>query len=166
MTDQVLDILKYAFLVLLYLFFARVLWAVWSEVRGPRPGAYLPAAPPVEEFDQTSPAGVAPPPTGRKHRKGRVGRLVVVEPRERKGATFLVNTEMRIGRTSNCAISIPDDAFVSQIHARVFTDGTTTWIEDLGSTNGTYLNGSRIDDAMPLAKGDHIQIGSTIWEAG
>ena len=38
MTDQVLEILKFALLALLYLFFARVLWAVWSEVRGPRPG--------------------------------------------------------------------------------------------------------------------------------
>jgi hypothetical protein len=39
MSDQLLDIFKYAFLALLYLFFARVLWAVWSEVRGPRQGA-------------------------------------------------------------------------------------------------------------------------------
>ena len=163
MTDQVLEILKYAFLVLLYLFFARVLWAVWSEVRGPRPGAYA-AVPPIDEFDATHPIGSAPPAT-RRPRKGRVTRLVVIEPRERKGATFLVNTEMRIGRTSNCAISIPDDAFVSQIHARVFTSEGTAWLEDLGSTNGTYLNGTRITDAVVLSKGDRIQVGSSIWEA-
>jgi hypothetical protein len=96
---------------------------------------------------------------------GRVNRLVVLEPRERKGATFLVNTELRIGRTSNCAISIPDDAFVSQIHARVFTSEGTTWLEDLGSTNGTYLNGERVTNGVVLNKGDRIQIGASIWEA-
>ncbi|MFZ4811894.1 MAG: FHA domain-containing protein [Ilumatobacteraceae bacterium] len=163
MTDQVLEILKYAFLALLYLFFARVLWAVWSEVRGPRPGVYAPS-PVVTEFDATNPVGVAPQPA-RRNRKGRVNRLVVLEPRERKGATFLVNTELRIGRTSNCAISIPDDAFVSQIHARVFTSEGTTWLEDLGSTNGTYLNGERVTNGVVLNKGDRIQIGASIWEA-
>jgi hypothetical protein len=164
MTDQVLEILKYALLALLYLFFARVLWAVWSEVRGPRPGSYV-AAPIATEFDPTTPAGVPVPHRPKRGQKGRVNRLVVIEPRERKGATFLLNTEMRIGRTSNCAISIPDDAFVSQIHARVFIADGMSWVEDLGSTNGTYLNGARITDAVPITKGDRLQVGASIWEA-
>ncbi len=160
MTDSALEILKFAFLGLLYLFFARVLWAVWSEVRGPRPGHY------AHVGGDPALAGAAPmpPPKRRKH-KGRVQRLVVIEPRERKGATFLLNTEMRIGRTPNCAICIPDDPFVSQLHARVFVADGYSWVEDLGSTNGTYLNGAPVQGAVPIAKGDRLQIGATVWEA-
>lgn len=169
MTDQILDVLKYAFLALLYLFFARVLWAVWSEVRGPRPGhatPHLVSAPaPVADSDATL-AAVAPDRKQlRKASKNRVSRLVVLEPRERRGATFLLNTEMRIGRSPQCAISIPDDAFVSQIHARLFVIDNVSWMEDLGSTNGSYLNGTRVDGARPIVKGDRLQIGATIWEA-
>lgn len=168
MSDQVLEVLKFAFLALLYLFFARVLWAVWSEVRGPRPGhvtqpSAAAASQLATEVDDT--AAAPDPKRLRRASKHRVGRLVVLEPRERKGATFLLNTEMRIGRSPQCAISIPDDAFVSQIHARLFVTDNISWVEDLNSTNGTYLNGTRIHDARPIVKGDRLQIGATIWEA-
>ena len=142
MTDQLLDIFKYALLALLYLFFARVLWAVWSEVRGPRPGQVrgrrsrsrsTAEAPPVEVVaDRAEPARAA---------SGEVGRLVVMKPKERKGATFAIGSEITIGRAPNCTIMIPDDTFVSQLHARIFRTPTVRVVEDLGSTNGSYLNG-------------------------
>jgi hypothetical protein len=164
MTDQLLDILKYALLALLYLFFARVLYAVWSEVRGPRAGHMVAAH--VEPVDSTTPL-VAPPQPHRVKRPGRevVTKLVVIQPRERKGATFTLNGEVRIGRSETCAISIPDDTFVSGTHARLFAHDGLTWIEDLNSTNGSHVNGARLTAAQPLAKGDRVQIGSTIWEA-
>lgn len=170
MTDQVLDVLKYAFLALLYLFFARVLWAVWSEVRGPRPG-HTTTAPPIGTplpADTTDPTLAAAAPDRKQLRKASkrsISRLVVLEPRERRGATFLLNTEMRIGRSPQCAVSIPDDAFVSQIHARLYVSENVSWVEDLNSTNGTFLNGTRVDGSRPIVKGDRLQIGATIWEA-
>jgi len=163
MSDQLLDIFKYAFLALLYLFFARVLWAVWSEVRGPRQGRVVvtqapvrPGAPPVEAV------AVA---RARKGRRGDVGRLVVMKPKERKGATFAIGTEITIGRAANCTIMIPDDTYVSQLHARIFRTADGAWVEDLGSTNGSYLNGARVTAAQQLGPGDRLQIGSTIMEA-
>ncbi len=164
MTDQLLEILKFALLALLYLFFARVLWAVWSEVRGPRAGHMV--AVQVEPMDPTT-QGLNPPPPHRVKRpkRGLVTKLVVIQPRERKGATFTVNGEIRIGRSSACAISIPDDTFVSTTHARLYPYDGYTVVEDLNSTNGSYVNGARLSAPRPLTRGDRLQIGSTIWEA-
>ena len=163
MSDQLLDIFKFAFLGLLYLFFARVLWAVWSEVRGPRRGTVV--------VTQTPAHGDAPHveqvvvARARKGRRGEVGRLVVMKPKERKGATFAIGQEITIGRAPNCTIMIPDDSYVSQLHARLYRTGDGVFVEDLGSTNGSYVNGGRIAAAHQIGKGDRIQIGSTIMEA-
>jgi hypothetical protein len=169
MTDQVLEILKYALLALLYLFFARVLWAVWSEVRGPRPG-HATAATERAAVDPTQPAAApapvaAAPQMAHRVRRGTVKRIVVVQPRERKGAGFNVGSELTIGRAPHCTISIPDDAFVSTVHARIFLAEGTSWVEDLGSTNGSFLNGARFQGTQPFVKGDRLQIGATVWEA-
>lgn len=167
MTDQLLEILKFALLALLYLFFARVLWAVWSEVRGPRSGQLVMAPTDLDPSDPTLPATVPPPPLKRAKRAPRsaVGKLVVTQPRERKGATFAIGTEITIGRASSCAITILDDSFVSQVHTRVYQADGGTWVDDLRSTNGSYLNGARLTMAQPLLKGDRLQVGSTIFEA-
>jgi pSer/pThr/pTyr-binding forkhead associated (FHA) protein len=60
---------------------------------------------------------------------------------------------------------MPDDTFVSQLHARVFRRDGAVFIDDLGSTNGTFLNGRKLTTAEPVAKGDRLQIGNTIFEA-
>lgn len=163
MSDQLLDIFKYAFLALLYLFFARVLWAVWSEVRGPRQGRVVVTQ--VPAHGEVPPVDAVAIARARKGRRGDVGRLIVVKPKERKGATFPIGTEITIGRAPNCTIMIPDDTFVSQLHARIFRTPDGAWVEDLGSTNGSYVNGGRIVGAHQLGKGDRLQIGSTIMEA-
>jgi pSer/pThr/pTyr-binding forkhead associated (FHA) protein len=194
MTDQLLEILKYALLALLYLFFARVLWAVWSEVRtarpAPTPAQSLAGEPhAVAAYDPTTAAerpaersadrsaerpgavAVAADPTARQRRPrrakgGTVGRLTIIEPKTRKGSAYGVTQELSIGRAETCAIAMPDDTFVSQLHARVYSRDGAVWIEDLASTNGTYLNGQKLDHgAAALTRGDRIQIGSTILEA-
>jgi pSer/pThr/pTyr-binding forkhead associated (FHA) protein len=164
MSDQLLGILKIALLALLYLFFARVLWAVWSEVRGPRPGR-APAHGGGATVAAPRPESAPPPSTARRSKKAMATKLVVLQPKERKGATFTIAGEITIGRAPNSTISIPDDTFVSQLHARVFRTAAETFLEDLGSTNGTYLNGARLTTAQLLRKGDRVQIGSTVWEA-
>ena len=167
MTDQLLGVFKICLLVLLYLFFARVLWAVWSEVRTPRA--------PVEDRRQhmgtrsaaTPYGGTAQPaaPKATKGRHGRVGRLVVIEPRSRKGAAFAIGNELTLGRAAGCTISIPDDTFISQLHARVYSENGEVYIEDLGSTNGSMLNGNRVTRASVIHRGDRLQLGSTVLEA-
>lgn len=177
MTDSLLNILKFALLAVLYLFFARVLWAVWSEVSGPRPGnapvpASAKAAARVEMSPSAqAPAAIEPPstakPSGRpgKGKRGNVGRLLVLEPKVRKGAAIGLANEVTFGRATGCTISVPDDTFVSQVHARVYNDHTNVVIEDLNSTNGTYVNANRIAAPQILRRGDRIQIGSIVLEA-
>lgn len=173
-TEPLLGILKYVLLALLYVFFARVLWAVWSEVRGPRPGVAVPQA--GRNRAPTDPTVPAPAPTAAgnsakravrppRGKRGMVARLIVTEPKTSRGAAFAIGDEITIGRAATCTIGMPDDSFVSQLHARVYRQSGSILIEDLGSTNGTFLNGKRLTVPEQVTKGDRVQIGSTVFEA-
>lgn len=169
MSEAQLNILNYALLALLYLFFARVLWAVWSEVRGPRLGIHPPQGNARVAPDPTAPAqrpaAVAAPKKNNRAKRGVPSKLVVLEPKVRKGSAYPVKTELTLGRAPTCSIGIPDDTFASQLHTRVFPRDGAIWVEDLGSTNGTHVNGARLTAPLQLAVGDRLQIGSTIFEA-
>ena len=154
MPEQHLGLLKLCLLGLLYLFFLRVLWAVWSEVRGPRP-AKVPAV-----NDATRAIAATPS----KAKKGTVSKLVATKPDPMRGREFELGIELTVGRAAGCKIALPDDTFVSQLHARVFRNDEGAFVEDLGSTNGTFLNGRKLGTATKLKAGDHLQIGSTVLE--
>ena len=90
-----------------------------------------------------------------------LGRLVVVaspsgEPAP--GATFALDAISTLGRDVNNSIVL-DDEFVSASHAALTYRGRAWYVEDLGSTNGTYVNGSQVDGLAAIAFGDEIQIG-------
>ena len=90
-----------------------------------------------------------------------LGRLVVVaspsgEPAP--GATFALDAISTLGRDVNNSIVL-DDEFVSASHAALTYRGRAWYVEDLGSTNGTFVNGSQVDGLAPIAFGDEIQIG-------
>jgi pSer/pThr/pTyr-binding forkhead associated (FHA) protein len=154
-----LTFLKYIFLAILYLFFLRVLRAVWMELREPKPAPIpTPAAPPA-------PANVSAPASPPKNRRGRdAERLVVVEPAARRGQEFPLGDELTVGRAGGCGVALPDDTFVSQLHARVFRRQGELFVEDLGSTNGTYVNKKKIGSAVSVRKGDKLQVGKTTME--
>ncbi len=162
MTDQALDILKLVLLGLLYLFFARVLWAVWSEVRR---GQRVVTQAPVDDQAATVAAATPRPRRAPKGRGGRVARLVVVEPKARKGATFPLGGVITIGRDPASTVVIDSDTFVSQHHAKVYDVEGQPMVEDLGSTNGSFHNGNRLVGARLLHPGDRIQVGYTVLEA-
>lgn len=182
MTDQVLDILKLVLLALLYLFFARVLWAVWSEVRQPdarsvadhqaasQPQAASPAAAGAP-LDGTPTGGVswranAKPVRPPRGQGGRPARLVVIEPKERRGTTYAIgDTSIKIGRETTNTIVITDDAYVSGHHATIAMVGGSVVVDDIVSKNGTYVNGARVTQQRALHAGDRVQIGATILEA-
>ncbi len=106
-TEPLLGILKYVLLALLYVFFARVLWAVWSEVRAPQGGINVQARA-VAPTDPTvaAPAPVTSPPPGKravrasKGRRGNIGRFVVIEPKLTKGTVYAIGDETTIGRAA------------------------------------------------------------------
>jgi pSer/pThr/pTyr-binding forkhead associated (FHA) protein len=151
--ENLLTLLKLCLLALLYLFFMRVLWAVWNEVRAPKLDAV------------TAGSTRASRKEGRQGKRGvPPSRLVVSEPLARKGTAVTLGSELTVGRAAGCQLSIPDDTFVSQLHARVYESDGLTYVEDLGSTNGTYVNGRRITAPSPLRRGDSLQIGSTTWD--
>lgn len=90
-----------------------------------------------------------------------LGRLVVVaspsgEPAA--GTVFALDAITSLGRDVNNAIVL-DDEFVSASHAALTYRGRAWYVEDLGSTNGTFVNGSQVDGLAPIAFGDEIQIG-------
>jgi pSer/pThr/pTyr-binding forkhead associated (FHA) protein len=144
--ESLLRILNGLLLVLLGLFFLRVLRAAWVQVNAP-PIAPPPAPPP---------APAPPPPVAPI-------RLRVLEPPEQRGRVFDLADEVTVGRAPGCGVSLPDTT-VSQLHARVFRRDGSFYLEDLGSTNGTWLNRGRVGAAVPLKRGDRLQVGSTLLE--
>jgi pSer/pThr/pTyr-binding forkhead associated (FHA) protein len=92
-----------------------------------------------------------------------VSRLRVVDPPSQRGRTFELGDELTVGRAAGCQITIEDN-FVSHLHARVFRRDGQVWIEDLGSTNGTYLNQEKVGAPAVMHKGDRIQVGETVLE--
>ena len=174
MTDQVLNILKLVLLGLLYLFFARVLWAVWSEVKtpvrrpavgaaraAPRPPAPAPKAPVVTPTAKSS----KKTKRAKKGQRKKAARLVILEPRSRRGMTVPLIGEITLGREPECTITIDDDAFISQLHLRFYDYEGQPMVEDLGSTNGTFHNGNKLVGSRLLRPGDRLQVGTTVIEA-
>ena len=94
------------------------------------------------------------------------GQLIVVEPADQRGRTWPLVDEMTLGRAAGCHVAIPEDTFASQIHARIFSRDGQTWVEDLGSTNGTYVNRAKVSAATAVRRGDLVQIGNTVMELG
>ena len=150
MPESLLTILKFCLLALLYLFFLRVLRAVWAEM-SPRALARAAAA----------------PAAGRERRRKAArgaARLRVVEPPDHRGRVYELADEVTVGRAGGCQITLDDDTYVSQLHARVFQRDGQLYVEDLGSTNGTYLNRKKVTGPIAFRRGDRIQVGKTVLE--
>lgn len=144
MPALVLDLLKYLFLALLYIFLARAVRALYYELK-------------------TAAAAASPAPS-RSQRRGKVpGKVTVVEGGPLKGKSFDLRGELTIGRADKCHIVL-DDTYVSQVHARIFERDGAVVAEDLGSTNGTYLNRRRITAPTEVHRGDRLKIGKTVLE--
>src|SRR5262249_7094893 len=143
MSEGVLTVLKFCLLALVYLFLARVVWVVGLELRG------TPAV-----------ASAPPEPAPSRGSRRRQFHLSIVEPENERG-TYPIDGEVTIGRAGGCNIALAGDTFVSQVHARVFERGGDVYVEDLGSTNGTLLNGAPLTAVTRLQRGDRLQIGQT-----
>jgi hypothetical protein len=146
----VLDLLKYLFLIVLYIFIARAVRAVYLELRPDR--------------DAVAKGGRTPAarPSTRKARKA-PRKAAMIEGGSLKGKIFDLGDELIIGRDEKCHVTL-DDTYVSQVHARIFAKDDAYMVEDLGSTNGTYLNRRRITQPTEVQRGDRIKIGMTVLE--
>ena len=154
MPESVLTILKFCFIALLYLFLFRVVRVVVLEMRAPAPAPPpdLPPAPAAGRADA--------PVRGRGPTK-----LRIIEPVARRGEVFTLGEELTVGRGGGCGIVLGDDSFVSQVHARLYRRDGDVYLEDLGSRNGTFVNGQSIATATRIRRGDQVQFGETVAEA-
>jgi pSer/pThr/pTyr-binding forkhead associated (FHA) protein len=166
-SDSLLTILKFFLIALLWLFFLRVLRAVWSELKRPPVVTVVDEPPSRRKRKREVPPPTAPPGVpqvdGRRG-NGQVMRLRVLEPADGRGRNFELGDEVTVGRAAGCGVAL-DDAFTSQLHARVFRRAGEMWIEDLGSTNGTFVNARKLGSPTPLHLGDRLQVGRTVLEA-
>ena len=167
MPESLLRILQFLLLALLYLFFLRVLRAVWAEVASPREVGS--GAPAPTRAGPGRGRGVSPRDRLPAAPKGSPQRLRVIEPAARKGQAFDLAEELTVGRAAGCQVRV-DDTYASQLHARIFRKDAELFVEDLGSTNGTYLNRrgtqnkEKVTGPLALKLGDRLMIGKTVLE--
>jgi pSer/pThr/pTyr-binding forkhead associated (FHA) protein len=151
----VLAVLKYAFLALLYFFVFRALRAVALEVSG-RAAARRGAGAHTAQYRQPSKA------KGRA--RGKTPTVVVVKGEDgKKIASHPLSETVQIGRAEACHVRI-DDRYASQFHARLYPRNGSWYVEDLGSTNGTYLNRHKLTGSAEVHAGDVVRIGKTMLE--
>ena len=158
--NAVLHVMQWGVIALIFLFFLRVIRAVWVEmspatIRKPRSERRQ------ERRDERASNQAAAPP---KQARRRQLYLKVVQPPSHAGRSYDLDDELTIGRSPGCGVAMPDDIYTSTLHARLFRLNGQLWVEDLGSTNGTYVNSEQIAKAVRLGKGDMLQIGSTVFE--
>ncbi len=158
LTPFVLAVLKYAFLALLYFFVFRAIRSVAVDVSGRRRAAST-------QVMASPGAGAA---TKSKAKSGKPGKpptqlLVRTEDGKKAGTFALRQDPLQIGRADACHVQL-EDRYSSQFHARLYPADGTWHLEDLGSTNGTYLNRQRVQGTTDVHAGDQIRIGRTTLE--
>lgn len=153
MSPFVLSVLKYALLVLLYFFIYRAVRSVAVDVSGRRAGGRT-----------TQMKSPSPPVAAKASKGGKAPAAVVVhEPEGAKPRTVRLSGQVDIGRADGCAIRL-QDTYVSQVHARLAGKDGAWYVEDLGSTNGTYLNDRKVVAPVEVHAGDVVRIGKTVLE--
>jgi hypothetical protein len=144
----VLTVLKIALLALLYFFIYRATRAVVLDLYGPRKQRSAPARP-------------RPKPARRP--RGVPGRVVVLDEGGGKAGQYRLSGTLQIGRSNACQIRL-DDTYISQVHARISNRNGSWVVEDMGSTNGTYLNQRKVTVPTEISAGDRIRVGKTYLE--
>jgi hypothetical protein len=168
MSTFLLAVLKYALIVVIWIFFLFALRAVWRETRRTLRTQVEPPRPLVAEPARPSGAAMSagvPSAADRSERpgssSGQVVLLAVAGPLE--GRRIELATPVVIGRDASCSLVIPEDRYVSARHAEIDRDGRRLLVRDLGSTNGTYVDGERVEDVMRVNRGDIVQVGQSMF---
>jgi pSer/pThr/pTyr-binding forkhead associated (FHA) protein len=144
LVDQSLLVLQVAFVVLLYLFIWRVIRVASRDVEVGQESMILTPVRPA-------PAKARP-----------LGRLVVRRSNEiAAGTAFPLDGELLAGRVEEAQIGLGSDGYASGRHARFMRAQERDMVEDLGSTNGTFVNGEQLRGARPLQPGDVVTMGET-----
>ena len=176
MSEPILTVLKFFLLALVWLFFIRVMRVQWVDIRTrqvapPQVPATVPARPrrsaggsgaPASAPAPAPPPAPAPAPALAPSAGGFL--LRAVDGPDHPSRPFPVSKELTVGRAGGADISLAGDSFVSSRHARIWAESGALWLEDLGSTNGTTVNGREVSTRTQIMPGDRVQIGRTILE--
>ena len=148
--DEALLVLKALFLVLLYLFIWRIVRSASKDVRRPQESFIL-------RPGDADGGGLA------QKQPVQTGRLVVLKsPAIPEGTTFELDASaLTIGRGGQNDVPIEEDEFASARHARFEPRRDGVWVQDRGSTNGTFVNGTQLDRPRRLTEGDVVRVGET-----
>jgi pSer/pThr/pTyr-binding forkhead associated (FHA) protein len=154
MSEIALTVIKVLFLALLWLFILSAVSVIRSDLFGRT----------IRASDQPQPQELeSPPPPPKKSRRQRGDpRVLVITQGAQSGQSAeLAAGVIMIGRGADCQVILDDD-YVSTRHARVVGGENGIYVEDLGSTNGTYVNGQRITAPTTITLADTVRIGKTI----
>jgi pSer/pThr/pTyr-binding forkhead associated (FHA) protein len=150
MSELTLTLIKLGFLALLWMFVLSVLSVIRSDLFGAKVDARAVAAPEPKQAKASK----------QKKKRGQPSSLTIADGPQAGVSAQLGVEPVIIGRGSDCQIKLDDD-YSSTRHARLFLSDGQWWVEDLGSTNGTYLNGQRLTRPVAAEIGGSIRIGRT-----
>ena len=157
MSELTLTLIKLGFLAVLWLFVLSAVSVIRSDIFGTK-------APATAPRPKAKPKGrPAPQPKSRKPTRGVPTKLQVVSGPNAGQSVPLGDQPILLGRGTDASIRLDDD-YVSTRHARFATNGEQWFVEDVGSTNGTYLGSQRITSPVPVGLGIQVRLGKTIVE--
>jgi pSer/pThr/pTyr-binding forkhead associated (FHA) protein len=156
----VVAVVKYGLLALLWVFIVLAVRTIRADLWGRAVKPVLPAAPPTVQPVSTG----KPPKASKPARKKGVARKLVVTEGALQGTTVtLADAPVTLGRAHDSTLVLTDD-YASNKHARLVPTGDGWTLEDLGSTNGTYLGNSKVSRPTAVTVGTAIRIGKTVME--
>ncbi len=156
MSELTITVIRLGFLAVLWLFVLTTISVMRSDLFGTRP----PAARPVPIPAAKPPKPIKPP----RNRRGTPTRLVVTAGALSGTAVSLADgIPVTLGRDPGSTLVLDDD-YASNKHARIFPSDGQWLVEDLGSTNGTYLDRDKVQGPTPVPLGVPIRIGKTAFE--
>jgi pSer/pThr/pTyr-binding forkhead associated (FHA) protein len=154
-SELTLTVIKLGFLAMLWLLVLSVTSAMRADLFGVRPDK--PAK------DSRSAAAAKQPRKRTKQGRGAPTRVVIVDGPDKNRSAPLEGAPVTFGRGAECTVPLSDE-YVSTAHARlIFHDGQW-YVEDLGSTNGTYLGNERLTRSMPVSARSRVRLGKTVLE--
>ncbi len=157
MSELTITLLRLGYLVLLWAFVITAIGALRRDLYGTRVTSR-------RTRSRKPPAPVTRTPEPVSHPEPRTPRKLVVTGGPLRGTTVpLGSVAVLIGRAPECTLVLDDD-YSSQRHARIYQEGNQWYVEDLGSTNGTFIGHDKVDVPTPVGPGTQLRVGQSTLE--
>jgi pSer/pThr/pTyr-binding forkhead associated (FHA) protein len=159
----VVAVVKYGLLALLWVFILLAVRTIRADLWGRAVKPAMPTAPPTVQPVKAGQTGKTPKAAKPVKKKGVARKLVVTEGALQGTTVTLAAAPVTLGRAHDSTLVLTDD-YASNKHARLVPTGDGWTLEDLGSTNGTYLGSTKVSRPTPVPVGTAIRIGKTVME--